>query len=207
MRTIKLSDLDLLEVGHTIQLYGAIYSGPKGLLYYLPLPDEDAEDLQASLNVGMSGGEMMLTMDLGEWEVFLKQTDVLDIKGPGKAILRKSQRQIDQNISWAVFRRAGYACRYCGRCDVPLTVDHIILWEDGGATTEDNLLSACRRCNKLRGSMQYDQWLQSRQYAGVVTTGCEYDPRMATWRNDNNYKHVADMPRLRSLSVVKQRSR
>ena len=152
MRFYRLSDLDLLSVGHEIQLAGAIYSG-QGKLLLLPLVDEDAMEWPAP---------DVLTMDEAEWEQFLRQTDVLDVQG-AKAILRKSQRQIDQTIAWKVYKRDGYRCRYCGR-EGPLTVDHIDLWEDGGATVEQNLVSACRRCNKTRGSMLYEKWMYSEEY-------------------------------------------
>lgn len=121
-RELRLGDLNILDVGNRIQLYGAIYSGMDRVFLVL-LPDEHVADLDNDLEI--------LRMDAEEWERFLNQTDVLDIAGPQKSILRKSQRQIDQIIAWKVFQRDGYACRYCGRI-VPLTVDHVILWEEGG---------------------------------------------------------------------------
>jgi hypothetical protein len=148
-----LLSLDILDVGNSIQISGAIWSG-NGKTYLVPLPDEDLTE---------SHDWHVLKMDAAEWERFLNQSDVLDVRGPGKAILRKSQRQVDQVIAWQVFERDGYKCRYCGR-KAPLTVDHVILWEQGGATVADNLISACRRCNKLRGNMEYDVWLHSTYY-------------------------------------------
>ena len=58
-----------------------------------------------------------------------------------KAVIRKCQRNIEQGVSWNVFRRDGYACRYCGNKEVPLTVDHLVLWEESGPSTEANLVS------------------------------------------------------------------
>lgn len=150
----SLDDIDILDVGHTIQLGGAIWTG-NGKVYLVPLPDED-----------LVGEQALLVMGTAEWERFLNQSDVLDVRGPGKAILRKSQRQIDQWVAWEVFRRDGFVCRYCGK-EAPLTVDHIILWEQGGATVADNLVAACRRCNKLRGNMEYSEWLHSSGYSRV----------------------------------------
>ena len=65
---------------------------------------------------------------------------------------------------WKVFERDDYQCRYCGKTGVPLTGDHLILWEHGGPTIEENLLSACRPCNKTRGNMPYKEWLESDYY-------------------------------------------
>jgi len=66
-----------------------------------------------------------------------------------------------------VFRRDGYKCCYCGRDDVPLTVDHLVLWEDGGPSTEQNMVSACKKCNKARGRTQYVDWLRHPVYLKV----------------------------------------
>lgn len=147
---IKLEDLDIYSIGNEIDIWGVVYSGRDSIsgrdaLYVLPLPGESHLDL-ALLSW------KILEMDENEMATFFNQTDVLDIRGPQKTILRKSHRMVDQKISWNVYRRDGYICRYCGEAK-PLTVDHIDLWENGGATIEENLLSACRRCNKLRGKM------------------------------------------------------
>jgi len=91
----------------------------------------------------------------------IRQMDVQDIEGLQKIVLRKSQRQIDQHVSWQVFRRDNFTCVYCGADDVPMTVDHIVLWEHMGDTVPDNLNCSCKKCNKTRGSMLYERWLES----------------------------------------------
>lgn len=189
MRFNRLSDLDLLSIGHEIQLAGAIYAG-KGKLYLVPLPDENSLEWPPP---------EMLVMDDAEMEKFLRQTDLLDIHGPGKAILRKSQRQIDSMLSWRVFKRDGYRCRYCGQ-ERPLTVDHVDLWEDGGVTVEANLISACRRCNKERGSMPYPDWLNSPYY-------CKASAGLSREVQQLNFSVCGTLLALQSLRVAKQRSR
>lgn len=129
---------------------------------------------------------MELNMDSDEWAHFLRQTDLMEIEilakdksgGLVKAVARKSNRQIDQNVSWRVFKRDVYACRYCGKDDVPLTVDHLVRWEEGGPSTEENLLSSCRKCNRTRGNQSYDDWLRSAYY-GKVSMGLAPDVREA----------------------------
>lgn len=167
MVQLKLSHLKLHDIGNTIQLVGAVYTG-NGRKFLMIFPDEHGE---------LFGDSEVLEMDHAEWETFLKQTDYLETEmrtvdeATGKlmrAIVRKSQRQVDQNISWTVFRRDGYKCRYCGKDDVPLTVDHLVLWEEGGPTTEANLVSACRKCNRTRGNKQYIDWLTSEYYHNVT---------------------------------------
>jgi 5-methylcytosine-specific restriction endonuclease McrA len=162
---VKLKDLNLLEIGNTIQLTGAIYSG-NGKHFLCFFPDESPDSLPSDI----------LHMTRDEWETFIRQTDLLETeiiaehpenKQMIKAVIRKSQRQIDQNISWQVYRRDGYRCRYCGKDDVPLTVDHVVLWESGGPSIESNLISACKKCNRTRGNTEYSEWLKSDYYRRV----------------------------------------
>ena len=155
--------IPLLELGNTIQLSGAIFSGVDKH-YLIPFPEE---------HINESGLEL-LNPNLEEWKVLLRQTDLLETEvlakdnhGLIKAILRKSNRQIDQRVAWNVYRRDGYKCRYCGRDTVPLTVDHLVLWEVGGPSIEENLLSSCKNCNKARGNMEYSDWLKSEFYLNV----------------------------------------
>lgn len=106
-----------------------------------------------------------------EWKTLLYQLDTLGVEGLNKIILRKSQRNIEQTVSWNVYRRDNYTCQYCAKNDVPLTVDHIVLWEGMGASVEDNLISACKKCNKTRGNMQFLDWMKSDYFASVVSKG------------------------------------
>jgi len=50
-----------------------------------------------------------------------------------------------------ILRRDGFKCAYCGRSDLPLTIDHIIPKAKGGTDSWENLISACTRCNNLKG--------------------------------------------------------
>lgn len=164
---MKLQDLNLLAFGNTVQLTGAIYEGVydgKLITFTCHFPGEHDEN--ATLET--------LEMGTEDWVKFLRQSDIMETEVLAKAkdgtltkaILRKSQRQIDANISWKVFKRDEYRCRYCGR-EGPLTVDHLVRWEEGGPTIEENLLSACKKCNKIRGDMSYEQWLKSDRYQNV----------------------------------------
>jgi hypothetical protein len=160
---MKFSDLNLLSFGHTIQITGAIFSGEgKSYLCFFPA---DENDLPLEV----------LELNTDEWNQLIRQTDLLETEVLSKAsdgtlakvILRKSARQVSQAVSWNVYRRDGYRCRYCGKDDVPLTVDHLVVWEECGPSIEANLVSACRKCNKTRGNMQYADWLCSPYYKRV----------------------------------------
>ena len=50
-----------------------------------------------------------------------------------------------------ILRRDGNRCQYCGRGDLPLTIDHVIPRTRGGDETWENLVCACMKCNNKKG--------------------------------------------------------
>lgn len=155
-------DFNLLDFGNRIQLSGILLGTQSGETILVPTPEGEINGQELSI----------MHLNLEEWNAFLRQTDLLEVEvlmedegGIKKAILRKTTRQINTQISWAVYRRDEYRCRYCGAADKPLTVDHLILWEEGGPSIEENLVTTCKKCNKTRGNMKYTDWLNSKQYA------------------------------------------
>ncbi len=158
-----LKDINLLDVGHSIMMVGALYAG-KGRVLAVLFPEGADEAKMAPVE--------HLDLTLEDWKEFLVQTDTLPVEAypdgtAQKAILRKANREVDTTVSWAVYRRDKYTCRYCGKNDVPLTVDHLVRWEERGPWIEANLVTACRKCNKTRGDMSYAEWLKSGFYLGV----------------------------------------
>jgi len=187
---MKLKDINLLDVGNTIQIVGAVYADDKKVL--ICLFPEDRGEIQTEQDhsygdcMGTATSQLVtkdkkyldidvLDMDAEDWLKFLKQTDVMETEiltkasdgTLAKAIYRKSQRQIDQVVSWQVFKRDSYTCRYCGNDAVPLTVDHLVRWEEGGPTIADNLVASCKKCNKTRGNLSYEEWLRHPRYLEV----------------------------------------
>lgn len=183
---MSLTDDELRKFGNTVQLIGGVWAG-EGKAYLCLFPEEsgriypglgDGGDMEVFLQ--QEEGDALevetLSMSPGDWDRFLRQTDLMETEILAKAkdgtfvkaVARKSSRQIEQNVSWQVFKRDGYACRYCGRDDVPLTVDHLVRWEEGGPSIAENLLSACRKCNKTRGNKPYVEWLAHAYYRQVA---------------------------------------
>lgn len=159
---MKFESLDLPRVGQDIQLVGAIYldrAEEQNLLCFLP----EEKPARTSCEV---------VMDREEWAAFLRQADLVEVEllarhkdgRLAKAILRKSTRAVDQHINWAVFRRDGFRCRYCSEDNVPLTVDHLVTWEEGGPNSMANLVAACKKCNGTRSNTPYAEWLASPYY-------------------------------------------
>lgn len=178
---MEFKDLNLLAVGNTIQLVGAIWEGDGQMLLCM-FPEHEGhlyDEASAEFHYGTDeepGDEVpvrTLNMTSDEWNQFIKQTDLMETEVLSKAadgtvakiIIRKSGRQIAQTVCWEVYDRDDYKCRYCGiGPGIPLTVDHLVLWEEGGPSTKENLLASCRRCNKARGNTPYAEWLESSYY-------------------------------------------
>lgn len=166
MKFMEFNEFEILDVGNEVTMVGSMFGG-KGKLFLCLFPESNyaADDVEVHV----------LKMSVDEWKALIKQTDTIETEALAraedgkvyKAIVRKSQRTVDSKVTWNCFRRDEYRCRYCGRDDAPLTIDHLVLWEEGGPTTEENLLSACRKCNKVRGNTPYAEWLKHRHYRRV----------------------------------------
>jgi len=151
----SFNEKDLLKYGDKLEISGMLLAnGTEGELMMFP----EASPILTTI----------IQPTHEEWKTLLYQLDTLGVEGLNKIILRKSQRNIEQTVSWNVFRRDKYTCQYCAKNDVPLTVDHIIRWENMGASVEDNLISACKKCNKTRGPMEFPEWLKDPYFLGVV---------------------------------------
>ncbi|MFA4923665.1 MAG: HNH endonuclease, partial [Ignavibacteriaceae bacterium] len=51
-----------------------------------------------------------------------------------------------------ILRRDEFKCAYCGRSDIPLTIDHIVPKAKGGVDSWENLIAACTICNNKKGN-------------------------------------------------------
>ncbi len=50
-----------------------------------------------------------------------------------------------------ILKRDNHKCAYCGRGDLPLTIDHILPKSRGGEDNWENLAAACLPCNNKKG--------------------------------------------------------
>lgn len=185
--SMEVAGIDLLKFGNEYQITGVIFNkGGHDVTLMLP------NDLREVSIVPYEPS-------LEEWQKLIQQTDLLEVEVGGpldkvkKALARKTARQIEQTISWTVYRRDNYSCRYCGKDDVPLTVDHLVLWEKGGPSIVNNLVSACKKCNRTRGNMEYADWIKSEYYLGVSATL----PQSIKIDNQNILDTLDDIPRVR----------
>lgn len=159
MNKIKFKSIPIMEWGNNLTISGILFENKNGNDKLLMLPQKKSE----------SNDYIEVTTE--EWIELNHQLDYNLIEGTledgQKVILKKGQRVIDQKISWDVFRRDKYKCRYCGIDHVPLTIDHLITWESGGPTIKENLFTSCRKCNKTRGNLSLEVWFETDYYKSV----------------------------------------
>ena len=162
MEKIGFNELALESIGNSHEIVGVVYGNGHDKMIIM-IPDYNfVEEVDGSTT-------WVLEPTLEEWQMIIRQSDLKEVGVIGedkakKIILRKSTRQIETSVMWEVFRRDNYTCRYCGNDKIALTVDHVVLWEEGGPSIVKNLICSCKKCNNTRGNMQYEDWLMSPQY-------------------------------------------
>lgn len=72
-----------------------------------------------------------------------------------KGVLSEDEARAARQIPWLQLRsmallRDGENCGYCGTTEGPFEVDHITPRIRGGENTLDNVIVACRRCNRSK---------------------------------------------------------
>ena len=75
---------------------------------------------------------------------------------------RKTRLRVgtQKKSSLYIFTRDNYTCQYCGFKGeyYELSRDHVIPKASGGTNALDNLTTACKPCNSLKGSMHVDEF-------------------------------------------------
>lgn len=183
---MKFKEISILEFGNNYTISGVVMEGVKddenSLIYMLP---------QKSFN---NSNNIIQTLSIEEWNKLFLQLDTLNTEGCDsfgqKIILRKSTRHVDNKVSWQVFRRDNFACRYCNIDNVPMTVDHIITYEKGGPWTKENLLTSCSKCNKKRGNLDYGSWMEHKYYLDKS----KYLTEIQKLANDAITRTIRDIP-------------
>lgn len=67
-------------------------------------------------------------------------------------------------MSWSsrhvqIFQRDGDGCHYCKELVKFYTIDHKVARSKGGTDDLDNLVRSCIRCNALKGSRDYEEFV------------------------------------------------
>jgi 5-methylcytosine-specific restriction endonuclease McrA len=80
---------------------------------------------------------------------------------PVKEETQWNSGSVPSDVKAYVFRRDGYACRYCGASgpDVVLEPDHVIPQRFPGSDVVWNLVTACKPCNRAKNGHGPECWL------------------------------------------------
>lgn len=82
----------------------------------------------------------------------------------------RMDRLFSPELRRALLERDGHRCAYCRRrvhylsdcpaagCDTCFEADHVTAWADGGGTTVDNGVTACRRCNQWKRARSVEEF-------------------------------------------------
>jgi len=57
-----------------------------------------------------------------------------------------------------IFRRDDYTCQWCGQRGGHLECDHVVPFSKGGSHSEDNLVTACKPCNRAKRDKTPEEW-------------------------------------------------
>ena len=151
------------DLGNILKIEGLVIGG-EGARAALMLPDAPPFE-QFMTNPPFSKFEThRLTME--EWTDFLARTDNPEILVmPAKAFHRKVRYEISGAVQQKVWVADGCKCMFCGvKMGLsPLSIDHWEPLESGGKNDTSNFLSACKNCNKSKGSMPARDWCNLRK--------------------------------------------
>lgn len=94
------------------------------------------------------------------------------------------------HVRLTIYNRDAGQCQYCGvEVSLPAcNIDHVFPYHRGGPTRKDNLVVACRGCNKLKGG-------------DVIPEGFGPRDSMAHWERDRASRRMKD-----TMSVIRMAS-
>ena len=149
------------DIGTKLRISGMILQGMGSTVYlYSPNAVITPENTNHAMRVRPSLEEWCELLRLSDDPVYFEETADHQIK----AIHRKQLRAVPGSVQWKVWYRDGLQCMYCGVTKVPLTVDHYVPLQHGGANEMENYLTSCRPCNKAKGDKLPEEWCSERGY-------------------------------------------
>ena len=155
------------DVGSLLKIEGLVVGG-EGAQAVFMLPDHRMEPYATYHR---------LTNE--EWTDWLQRSDNPEILVGGsleKVFHRKVRYDISGAVQQKVWVADGCKCMFCFRPmgEVQLTVDHFQPLESGGKNDTSNYLSACRKCNKDKGGMDPQAWIDLKKPHWDAATPLSY---------------------------------
>lgn len=122
--------------------------------------------------------------------VNVKRAVQRDKRRTSKFIAKERQRGMTKNINYSLgdWKAAmvffGGRCAYCGKPqgkgkDDRLDKDHLIAHSKGGETVKNNIVPACRKCNRGRGNRDWEEWFKAQSFYSVEAAN-----KIKKWANN-----------------------
>lgn len=153
-----IRDFAIEDFGNTLKMGAIIFQG-MGQSFIMVLPSgDDASMDNRVLPVAKP--------NLEEWSAILRATDdpvFFEQNDLNKPFHRKAQMAVSGAIQQRIWIRDALMCLYCGigMEKAQLTIDHFIPLEFGGENNDTNYITACRKCNKKKGSIEPEKYCRS----------------------------------------------
>ena len=84
----------------------------------------------------------------------------MDHQIDGSSLVHK--RNAKQQFRQQIFEAWNHTCAYC--CALADTLDHVKPRHKGGATVANNLVPACKNCNRKKGSEDWRDWFNRQMF-------------------------------------------
>jgi hypothetical protein len=160
------------DIGSLIRIEGLVVGGGGNEKAILMLPD-----ISPPSGIYPAGTKLPI-MTAEDWSDFIRRSDDPEILvGLPKIFQRKLRYEISGAIQQKIWAADGFKCIYCGvkMGDRLMTIDHFIPLELGGKNDVTNYLTACKKCNKDKGSQDPKEWILSKE-----------------WEAENLYQHLVE---------------
>lgn len=86
----------------------------------------------------------------------------------------------------SIFARDNFTCQYCGKQTSPLTIDHVVPRNKGGAHTWENLVCSCIQCNNGKGN-------RTPTAAGLKLSNSPKRPRFVPYINYSTFARAVEI--------------
>jgi 5-methylcytosine-specific restriction endonuclease McrA len=137
--------------------------------------------------------DMQDRVDVVEYYDEVIHTPNRDIPLPAVIRLRQYLKVFSRGVSFTrrnVLLRDAFECQYCGARPgtQELTLDHVVPRSRGGGMSWDNVVTACKPCNHVKGSrtpreaaMELRRLPRKPLYLPVVRPGIEHEETPREW--------------------------
>ncbi len=110
------------------------------------------------------------------------------------------RESIPNGVRFRVLTRDKFTCRYCGARppDVLLEIDHVHPVFHGGHSTEDNLVTACRPCNRAKKHYLIEfpftgQYVIAQEELAWLNVYRRHVEKMKVWRDGLPYQEEDEL--------------